>query len=350
MRVFKDVDILSALRKIVDNNNLYYKSDYEYDVEALKKAAEGSRFLWMSRSSGTYLFDERDAHIRNTYAHITWQYYTDAKYYGVKAFAVAVMGNDGGKPVGDIYELHYNKHMEEVRKNSFNAKTVDVTFKATHIYPETTRWLDVAEYNDLGSTLIRRYGEIESVRYNLSAEDDSRLAKILAGSRQRRDEEAVPASVAGYVRDMVKERFHEYGYTRDDMAFTTPEDAVAALRHLIPVYILHPDNTAEQAKTTVAVDNAVYDGLMFGMNERDKRLLNFYKAGNTLADLPFTHAELSAIFHMALDRGKENIEDEQQRKAVDGIIGALDTMLFSDDGRDAEQLEFDNELEEGFEQ
>jgi hypothetical protein len=53
---------------------------------------------------------------------------------------------------------------------------------------------------------------------------------------------------------------------------------------------------------------------------------------------------------MALDRGKENIGDDRQRKAVDGIIRVLDTVLFSDDGRDAMELELDNELDEGVEQ
>jgi hypothetical protein len=168
--------------------------------------------------------------------------------------------------------------------------------------------------------------------------------------RVRREAEAVPASVGDYVREMVKARFHEYGYTRDDMAFTTPEDAQAAIRHLIPVYILHPDSTAEKAKTTVDVDKAVYDGYMLGMGGRDKKLLGFYKAGNTIADLTFSHRELSAIFHMALDRGKENIGDEQQRKAIDGIIQVLDTLLFSNDGRELDEIALDHELDEGMEQ
>ena len=145
---------------------------------------------------------------------------------------------------------------------------------------------------------------------------------------------------------MVKERFHEYGYKRDDMVFTTPDDAVATLKHHIPVHILHSDNTAEKAKTKIDVDKAMYDGRMLGMGARDKKLLNFYQAGNTLADLPFSHRELSTIFHMALDRGKENIEDEQQRKAIDGIIQVLDTVLFSNDGRELDELALDRDLDE----
>jgi hypothetical protein len=105
MRVFKEVPIISTLRKIVENNNLFYKTDYAYDAETLGNAAEGSRFLWMSRTSGTWLFDERDVHIRDTYAYNTWQYYSDVKYYGVKAFAVEINNNEYEKPIGDIYVL-----------------------------------------------------------------------------------------------------------------------------------------------------------------------------------------------------------------------------------------------------
>jgi hypothetical protein len=350
MRKFADVDIISALRKIVNNNNLHYKSDFEYDADTLKIAEAGERFLWLSRYSGTWLMNERDAHIRNTEAHSTWQYYSDTKYYGVKAFAVEIKGNEGGKPVGDIYELNYNKHREAVRVSSFNANTVDVTFKPTRSEDSATRTFDIAEYSGNWRAILNRYGAAESVRHKLSNEDEALLAEILGNFKMGYENESEPASVNDYVRDMVRERFHEYGYTRDDMAFTTPEDAFGALKHKIPVYILHPGNGAEQVHETKDIGEALYERRIFGMGARDKQLLNFFVAGNTLADLPFSHRELSTIFHMALDRGKENIEDEQQRKAIDGIIKVLDTMLFADDGRDAAELELDQEFDEGIEQ
>jgi hypothetical protein len=347
MRKFEDVDVISTLRKIVDNNTLFYQTDFKYDAETLKEAAEGSHFYWMSRTSGTWLINDRDAHIRNTYDYNTWQYYSDTKYYGVKAFAVAVKENINGQPYGDIYELHYNKHREEIRQNSFNARTVDVTFKPTRWQERTTREIDVAEYNDNWRAIVNRYGEAESVRHNLSKEDESRLAEVLRGMRARREEEAVPVSAGSYIKEMVKERFHEYGYTRDDMVFTTPEDADTALKHLIPVHILNPDNTAEQAKKPKEIADALYGGKMFGMNGRDKKLLNFFKAGNTLADLPFSHADLTTIFYMALDKGKESVEDNEQRKALDNVIHVLDTVLFADDGCEADEIALERDLDGG---
>lgn len=333
MRKFEDVDIIGSLRKIMSNNTMFYQTDFEYDVETLQQAAAGSHFLWMSRDCGTYLFDEHDTHIRDTYAYYTWQYYTDTQYYRVKSFAVKVLENENGQPFGNIYELNYNLHREEVRKNSFPPKSVDITFKPTHLRAGYTRGFEAGEYNNNWLGIINRYGEAENVRHILNGEDENRLNKILDDFRARRETDAVPATVDSYVAEMVKEHFHGYGYTRNDMVFTTPEDASIALKHLIPVYILNPDNTAQKAQSTADVTNAVYNRRLLGMDSQGKRLLSFFKAGNTLADLPFSRSELKTIHFMAIANGKENIEDEQQRKAVDGIVKALDMILFSDDSR-----------------
>ena len=318
----------------------------------LKEAAVGSRFLWMSRYSGTWLVPERDAHIRNTEAYNTWQYYADSKYYGVKAFALELKSNDGVKPSGDIYELHYKKHIEEVKKSSFSAQTVDVTFKPAHWEKgaaPTTRTFDVAEYNDSRCAIINRYGPAESIRHNLSSEDEVTLAGILDGFKMQYERESIPANVNAYVQEMVKERFHEYGYTRGDMVFTTPEDAYAAIKHRIPVYILHPGNGAEEAADREHINNAIYSGRIFGMGERDKRLLDFFAAGNILANLPFTRDELKEMLFMALDKGKENIADAKDRCTVDGVISVLDKILFAAESKDESTLEQDCEFYEGVE-
>jgi hypothetical protein len=316
----------------MSNNTLFYQTDFEYDVETLQKAAVGSYFLWMSRSSGTHLFNEYDAHIKDTDAHTTWQYYTDSQRYGVKAFAVEVLDNENGRPIGNIYELHYNMHSEDVRLISFNAKSVAITFKPTHRKEKYTREFEPAEYINRWSGILDRYGEAESVRHILGAKDDKHLQAILADFRARRRAETLPATIEEYVKDMVKARFHGYGYTRDDMVFTTPEDASMALKHQIPVYILNPDNTAKKVQSENDIANATYDERIFGMGSQEKRLLNFFKAGNTFDDLPFSRSDLKTIFFMAMERGKETFEDEQQQKAIDSIIKVTEMILFAGGG------------------
>ena len=353
MRRFEDVDIISTLRKIVNNNNLNYKTDFEYDVDILKTAAEGGRFLWFSRYNGTSLVSEHDAHIHDTDAHGTWRYYTDTKYYGVKAFAIEITGYENGKPVGDIYELHYNKHREAVQRSSFVAKDVSVTFKPPHWdknADSTTRTFEVTEYNDNWRAICNRYGQPESVRHNLKQEDEDKLSEILDNFKIQYQEETTPGNINDYVRNMVKERFHEYGYTRDDMVFTTPEDACGAIKHKIPLYVLRPDNRAIQIFNKEDIDKALYAGHIFGLGARDKQLLNFFTAGNTLANLPFTKDELKTILFMALDKGKENFEDEKDKQTIDSIINVLDTALFAIETHDEITHEQDYELDDGVEQ
>lgn len=52
-------DLLKAMKNRVDRNVKYYKTDLNYDVEALKKAAVDpeacSSYLWINRESGTWL-------------------------------------------------------------------------------------------------------------------------------------------------------------------------------------------------------------------------------------------------------------------------------------------------------
>ena len=293
------------------------------------------------------MVDEHDAHIRNTYAHNTWQYYTDSQYYGVKAFAIEVTENAGSRPFGDIYELHYKKDMEAVARNSFTPKTVDITFKPTAWRDEATRTFEVVEYNDNYDSILKRYGEVSNVKHNLNAEDEAKLVSVLADKKLLREKEAVPCAVNEYIHEMIKERFHGYGYLRDDMAFISQNEAYEAIKCHIPVHILNADNTALPAETQFEVDNALSDGKMIGILHNDKRLLRFYMAGNTLASLPFTHEALGVIYDMALDCGKSNTIDKHKLKVIDSIVDILDCIFRSDDGRDVAQLQLDEEHDTG---
>jgi hypothetical protein len=52
-----------------------------------------------------------------------------------------------------------------------------------------------------------------------------------------------------------------------------------------------------------------------------------------------------------LKRGEvDAYSNDQQKNAIDSIIKTLDSILFSDDGRDSAELELDREFDEGIEQ
>lgn len=329
MRVFKDVNIIAALKKIVSNNTRFFHTDLNYDIETLKRAASGERFYWMSRESGTWLFNERDVHNRDTEANYTWQFYHDEKSYGIKAFIVEITDNHNNSPRGNIFEIDYTKSKDTLSKNSFDSKTVDVEFKPVNGITPKPRTFDINEFKGNINTVILRYGEPDNVRFNLSADDDAKLNEILLSEQSIR-EQAEPANMDDYIRGMVKERFHEYGYTQDDMAFAAPTDVKTALEHNIPAYVLYPNNTAEPIRNTTDLDAAIETWRLFGIDERAKRLVHFFQAGNTLDDLPFTRSEMQTIFQLALDKGKEGILDEKQQKVLDSVIHVLDTIQYAD--------------------
>ncbi len=71
MRKFVDVDILASLAAVVEVNAKHYQSDFDYDREAITRAAQnpevsGDILLWMSREAGTWCVFERDAFISDT--------------------------------------------------------------------------------------------------------------------------------------------------------------------------------------------------------------------------------------------------------------------------------------------
>jgi len=254
---------------------------------SLQKAAEdshGSRhFLWLSRGCGTWCFEERDVYIRNTHAFNTWDYYNNFSE-NVKAFAVEIESLQGKTVVGHVFELDYKAHIEDIRKNCLNAHAVEVVFKHSDNSSGNIRKFDIDEYNSAWYSIGQRYGQIEALRYEL--DNEYQLQDILYQARQVRILNSVAGNLDQYIGEMVKGRFHSYGYTRDDMVFTTPKDAFDALERKVPIYMLSDDNTKEHVISTDEISYHIFHKGIFGMTPEDKRLLEYLLA------LPENRAEL----------------------------------------------------------
>ncbi len=68
---FEDVDILRSLNSVMQTKTKHYKSDFKYDVETFKEAAESQKpedknYIWLSRESGTHYLRERDVFLKNS--------------------------------------------------------------------------------------------------------------------------------------------------------------------------------------------------------------------------------------------------------------------------------------------
>lgn len=346
MMRFENVNIIEALRKIMLHNTQHYQSDFEYDIKSLQKAAEDSRgcrhFLWMTRGFGTWCFDERDVYIRNTNAFNTWDYYNHSGE-NAKAFAVQIESCTGKAVIGHIFELDHKVHIEDVRKNCFNAQAVEVVFRHSDSSNGYVRRFDIDEYNSNWYSIGQRYGEVEALRY--MAADEYKLQTILNRARQARILESVAGNVDEYIAAIVKAHFHSYGYTHDDMVFTTPKAAFDALEHKVPVYMLTRDNSCEQVISTDEISYHILHKGIFGMAAEDKRLLEYLMALRENRAELFNRTELKQIFSLALNAGKSGVLDRDTMKITEAIINKLDKVLFAP----AEAAENLRELDKGME-
>lgn len=108
---FIDVDVIATLQKIMEHNTDFYQTDFQYDVEKLREAAEdrgGYRnFFWLTRKNGTWCFPERDVYIRNTNAAGTWTYYGGSRSENVKAYWIDLKRVEGEKADMDFEPMNF---------------------------------------------------------------------------------------------------------------------------------------------------------------------------------------------------------------------------------------------------
>ncbi len=325
---FENVNIIEALRSIMVHNTEHYRSDFEYDITRLQKAAEDSRgsrcFLWLTRGCGTWCFEERDMYIRNTNAFNTWDYYNNSSE-NCKAFAVEIEALQGKTVVGHVFELDYKAHIEDVRKNCFNAQSIETVFKHPDSNNGFIRKFDIDECNNNWYSIGQHYGEIETLCYQVA--DEQRLQDVLCKARQRRILNTTAGNLDEYIAAMVKERFHNYGYTHDDMVFTTPADVFDALKHKVSVYMLSKDNIKEHVISTDEISYHLLHKGIFGMSPEDKRLLEYLLALPDSKTELFNQTELQQIYTLAITAGQLGDMDKAALKTIETIVYKLDKAL-----------------------
>lgn len=132
LRKFIDCNIIDVLHEIMCHHTEHYQSDFEVDKTIFEKAAlsdrsEDKHLLWLSYPCGTRCINERQAYIRETYDNSSWAFHNKTGD-SVRAFAVEVMGVDGDKIWGNVYELNYYEHCNEIEKNEFESASVNVRY------------------------------------------------------------------------------------------------------------------------------------------------------------------------------------------------------------------------------
>ena len=127
MYSFKNVDVIEALRNIVKLNTENYQSDFNYDVLRLKTDTGKDYFCFMTRESGTWLFNEEDVYRVGSHANTTWKYYAN-NAENVKVYAVEVTDRSKDSVYGNIYEMDYIKSLEDIKANEKPIQYVDIVY------------------------------------------------------------------------------------------------------------------------------------------------------------------------------------------------------------------------------
>lgn len=316
--IFNNVDVIDTLKKIMEHNTKFYQSDFDYDVDDIRRAAsrgQGQKgIFWMSRNNGTWAFDERDVVIPATSAYRTWRAYS-AKQDDVKAFWVKVGDRVDGIVQGSILELDYEQIKRELARLDTQAESVYLTFQNRELSRSFPLW----EYEGNRQSIVDRFGPISNVHYQVK--DEAALEQKLRNLYFDLIENAREATVEEYIGHMVQEKFAGYGYTANDLALVMPMDAEEAVKRKLDVYGLTKEAGLFPVGGMKDVQEVLKKGGIFGMAEEEKRLLFCLCKGQ--GDL-FTTEENKILYQLALGGG---ILGEFPDAVISSVVHKLEYML-----------------------
>lgn len=175
----KTIDILEHLSKIVQENTQHYQSDFTYDQETLRQAAQAydadnRTFYWMSRPNGTWCVKEREVFIKGSGAHSIWTQYVSEleQSSAIKAYRIVVTGLENGKVMGTIRGMNYKEQVQRVLANSVPATAITLIYESGLV---DTVSLD--KYPRSIPTVRPKDGAIKDVRYEVA--DNMELDRII---------------------------------------------------------------------------------------------------------------------------------------------------------------------------
>ena len=180
---FENIDLVDALRRIMEIHTQNYKEDFELDTKMLhafanSQSPEDKHLLWMSRPNGTYLLPEREAYVENSYENSVWEFYHDQTRDPILAYAVEIKGVEGNAVKGNLVELDYAAHVERMKKLTVPVEKVEVTFEDGAAF-----YLPFRTYRREAILLEKEHGKVASVHY--LPENAQELDMILRRERSK---------------------------------------------------------------------------------------------------------------------------------------------------------------------
>ena len=195
---FENVDIMSALQRIMDQNTAFYQTDFKFDEDLIWKGALSSddkdrTLIWFSRPSGTHCFREQDTFLRDTWAYATLGYYAEQEPEQILAYVVELTGAEGDNVFGNLYTLDFVENWKEVQQNAIRPDFVEATFPGARV-----RSFPFEEYNRHFYQIAVEYGRIEKQNYILKNPEP--LERLIVARQEARSTAPVrnfPAHIRG---------------------------------------------------------------------------------------------------------------------------------------------------------
>ena len=179
---FENIDLFAAMGNIVDSHVQHYKTDFDIDKSMLRKAAEKESreertYIWLCRSMGTWLLNERNVFIQDTREYNTFKFYAEQTSDCIHAYVVEVTGMDGDTVVGSLYTLNYRSHYTHVMELAQKTRSVLFVYENGQI--------EKPAYSYLCACDDKVYGEFKYTQFQ--PEDNNKLNYVLAEERRIRD-------------------------------------------------------------------------------------------------------------------------------------------------------------------
>lgn len=195
---FENVDITSALQRIMGQNTAFYQTDFRFDEDLIwtsvfSRNEKDRNLIWFCHPSGTYSFREWDTFLLDTWPNLTLRYFAEQESEGILAYAVEIIGAEGDSVLGNLYPLDFLENWKEVQQNAVRPDFVEATFPGSRF-----RAFPFGEYLRHFSQIAVQYGNVEKQDYILKNPEP--LEQLLTARRAARSAAPVrnlPAHIRG---------------------------------------------------------------------------------------------------------------------------------------------------------
>lgn len=341
MRAFIDVDVQKCLRRVMEENTVHYKTDFEHDIRDLKNAAYNGfhkDFFWMSRESGTHMLNDKHVFVKGLSEYNTWRFYQTYPEE-VKAFFVHVEGIRDGNPRGYVAELDYMEHCRQVENMAVPPSTVIVDFTDGQ-----RRAFDFTDYDKNWQSIYDKYGKAYRVEH-----DAPGLDELMYNIRYRIKTDLEPYDFEQYMAEIRLEPFDRLGCRGDDFIRLTGFDARKCWELGIPLFLFEQDAPAQPVRDFSEIDRFRYrHPYLLAIRQKDAPVWNCLNPENKGITQLFSYQELFNLQSCVAYAGKNLDATPGENETLGALLGKLQLLTDGMERRDfAVEQERETEAEQG---